>query len=100
YNISPRGHAADFGLDRAHLMYAIEKGIYSDLPCLIVDEIISVQGTKDKEQCLPFPILTSKILEDCGVVIHSSDAYSIHMNPIYGGTIKKSLGQGKKKKTQ
>ncbi|CAK9170434.1 unnamed protein product [Ilex paraguariensis] len=40
------------------------------------------------------------IMEDCGVVIHSSDTYSTPMNLIYGGTIKKSLGQGKKKKTQ
>ncbi|CAK9157962.1 unnamed protein product, partial [Ilex paraguariensis] len=31
---------------------------------------------------------------------HSSDAYSTPMNPINGGTIKKSLGQGKNKKTQ
>ncbi|CAK9170557.1 unnamed protein product [Ilex paraguariensis] len=39
-------------------------------------------------------------MEDCGVVIHSSDTYSTPMNPIYGETIKKSLGQGKKNKTQ
>ncbi|CAK9151418.1 unnamed protein product [Ilex paraguariensis] len=39
-------------------------------------------------------------MENCGVVIHSSDAYSTLMNPIYGGTIKKSLGLGKNKKTQ
>ncbi|CAK9180098.1 unnamed protein product [Ilex paraguariensis] len=39
-------------------------------------------------------------MEDCGVVIHSSDAYSTPMNPINGGTIKKSLGQGKNKKIQ
>ncbi|CAK9144493.1 unnamed protein product [Ilex paraguariensis] len=38
--------------------------------------------------------------KDYGVVIHSSDAYSTPMNLIFGGTIKKSLGQGKKKKTQ
>ncbi|CAK9170298.1 unnamed protein product, partial [Ilex paraguariensis] len=55
---------------------------------------------KDKRRCLPIPILISKIMEDYGVVIHSSDANSTPMNPIYGGTIKKSLGQGKKKKTQ
>ncbi|CAK9171400.1 unnamed protein product [Ilex paraguariensis] len=29
-----------------------------------------------------------------------NDTYSTPMNPIYGGTIKKSLGQGKKNKTQ
>ncbi|CAK9168906.1 unnamed protein product [Ilex paraguariensis] len=39
-------------------------------------------------------------MEDCGVVIHSTDTYSTPMNPIYGETIKKSLGQGKKNKTQ
>ncbi|CAK9165212.1 unnamed protein product [Ilex paraguariensis] len=39
-------------------------------------------------------------MEDCGVVIHSRDTYFTPMNPIYGGTIKKSLGQGKKNKTQ
>ncbi|CAK9170532.1 unnamed protein product [Ilex paraguariensis] len=100
YNISPRGHTADFGLDRAHLFYAIGNGICIDLPCLIVDEIISIQGTKDRWRCLSFPILISKIMEDCGVVIHSSDSYSTPMNPIYGGTIKKSLGQEKNKKTQ
>ncbi|CAK9145863.1 unnamed protein product [Ilex paraguariensis] len=47
-----------------------------------------------------FKSLVRKIMEDCGVVIHSSDTYSTPMNPIYGGTIKKSLGQRKKNKTQ
>ncbi|CAK9142518.1 unnamed protein product [Ilex paraguariensis] len=47
----------------------------------------------------PIPILISKIMEDCGVVIHSSNTYFTLMNPIYSGTIKKRLGQRKKKKT-
>ncbi|CAK9152260.1 unnamed protein product, partial [Ilex paraguariensis] len=34
------------------------------------------------------------------IVIQSSDTYSSPMNPIFGETIKESLGQGKKKKTQ
>ncbi|CAK9173046.1 unnamed protein product [Ilex paraguariensis] len=70
------------------------------IPNPTINEIISVRGMKDKRRCLPIPILISKIMEDYGVVIHSSDANSTPMNPIYGGTIKKSLGQGKKKKTQ
>ncbi|CAK9136432.1 unnamed protein product [Ilex paraguariensis] len=81
YNIIPKGHTAKFGLHRAHLLYAIGKGI------------------KDRRRCLPFPILISKTMEDYGVVIHSSDTYSTPMNPIYGGTIKKSLAQGKKNTT-
>ncbi|CAK9147422.1 unnamed protein product [Ilex paraguariensis] len=100
YNIIPKGHTAKFGLHQAHLLYVIGKGICIDLPCLIVDEIISVQGIKDRRRCLSFPILIAKIMEDCGVVIHSSDTYFTPMSPIYGGTIKKSLGQGKKNTTQ
>ncbi|CAK9185265.1 unnamed protein product [Ilex paraguariensis] len=46
------------------------------------------------------PLDALQIMEDRGVVIHSSDTYSTPMNPIYGGTIKKSLGQGKKNTTQ
>ncbi|CAK9150127.1 unnamed protein product [Ilex paraguariensis] len=57
------------------------------------------EGMKDRRQCLPFPILISKIMEDCGVVVHSSNTYSTPMNPIYGGTIKKSLAQGQKNTT-
>ncbi|CAK9177819.1 unnamed protein product [Ilex paraguariensis] len=48
YNIIPKGHTAKFGLHRAHLLYVIGKGICIDLPCLIVDEIISEQGIKDR----------------------------------------------------
>ncbi|CAK9170534.1 unnamed protein product [Ilex paraguariensis] len=100
YNIRPIAHNADFGLDQAYLLYAIGMGMSIDLPCLIIDEIISARGTNDSQKCLSLPILISKIMEDCGVVIHSSDAYSTPMNPINGGTIKKGLGQGKNKKTQ
>ncbi|CAK9169552.1 unnamed protein product [Ilex paraguariensis] len=100
YNIRPIGHNVDFGLDQVHLLYAIGTSMWIDIPCLIIDEFISVHSRKDRRKCLPFLILISKIMEDCGVVIHSSDAYSTPMNPIYSGTTKKSLGKGKNKKTQ
>ncbi|CAK9166032.1 unnamed protein product [Ilex paraguariensis] len=78
-NINQRGHSANFGLDRAHLLYAIRKGITIDLPHLIFNEIVSTFDVGDRQKSLPFPILISKIMMHYGVVIHPTDSYKSPM---------------------
>ncbi|CAK9137633.1 unnamed protein product [Ilex paraguariensis] len=92
-NINSRGHSANFGVDRAHLLYAIGKGIIIDLPCLIFNEIVSAFDVEGKQKSLPFPILISKIMMHYGAVIHPSDTYKSPLSPFGECTLKKSLGQ-------
>ncbi|CAK9141221.1 unnamed protein product [Ilex paraguariensis] len=92
-NINSRGHNANFGLDRAHLLYAIGKGITIDLPRLIFNKIVSAFDLGDRRKSLPFPILISKIMMHYGFVIHPTDSYKSPMTPFDEYTLKKSLGQ-------
>ena len=92
-NINPKGHNSNFGVHRAHLLYAIGTGISIDLPRLIFNEIVSAFEFEDKRKSLPFPILISKIIKGYGVAIHPTDTYKSPMSPFGECTLKKSLGQ-------
>ncbi|CAK9139627.1 unnamed protein product [Ilex paraguariensis] len=92
-NINPRGHSANFGVDKAHLLYGIGKGIIINLPCLLFNEIVSVFDVEGKRKSLPFPILISKIMMHYRVVIHPSNTYKSPLSPFGECTLKNSLGQ-------
>lgn len=79
-----------------HLLYAIGKGVFIDLPLLIFDGITYAYEVQDKRRSLPFPILISKIIKIYGVVLESCDTYSTPMMKLINdGTFNKSLGHAK-----
>ncbi|CAK9141493.1 unnamed protein product [Ilex paraguariensis] len=92
-NINPKGHKADFGFDRAQLLYAIGIGVCIVLPLYIFNLIYNASKVMDKRRSLPFPILITKILRHSGVAFQPGDAVMHAMSLINEGTLKKSLGQ-------
>ncbi|XP_041014764.1 cell wall protein DAN4-like isoform X2 [Juglans microcarpa x Juglans regia] len=95
YNIDPRKHKTDFGIERARFMLRIARGEPIDLPLYILLRIRS-ESQYSSESSLPFALMISNLLVQLGVNVLINDRRQPQIGPLNKITFIKSDGHLRK----
>ena len=95
YNIDPKKHKTDFGIDRARFLLRIARGDPIDLALYLFLRIRS-ESRFSSGGSLPFALLISNLLLRSGVTVSATKRTSPQMEPLNKITFSKSKGHLRK----